>query len=434
MSFAWPDPPALVVAPDDLPDQPVRPRVKVLHVITRFWAGAGGNTLVSALGMDPRRYDVWIAGVPGGPLWERARRAGITCVELEDFHEYIAPLADLRVFLRMIALMRRERFQIVHTHSSKAGVMGRLAAWMARTPVIVHTFHGFSFHDFMSARRRAAYLFLERLARPAADEIFAVAPQVAREAVERRLARPGRISVVPSAVELDDIPHEADPSVRAELGIPDGCSLVGTVGRLDFQKSPLDFVRMAAIVSRARADVRFVMVGDGTLEQKARDEAARLGAPVLFTGFRPDAARIASAFDVFVVSSLYEGLGRSLTEALASGRPVVATAVNGVPDLVEPGATGLLVKPRDPDGLARSVLWMIEHPERAKRMGEQGRARVRSIFVPEQMCALLDASYRRLLGMPQVGAATRMSRLRIDRARARSAAPTLVNGRSRDTG
>ena len=433
MNFAWPDPPEPVATPDDLPPQPaVAPRVKVLHVITRFWAGAGGNTLVSALGMDPLRYEVWIAGVPGGPLWERARAAGISCVELRDFHEYIAPFADLRVFLRMIRLMRRERFQIVHTHSSKAGVMGRLAAWIARTPIIVHTFHGFSFHDFMSVRRRAAYLFLERLAQPAADEIFAVAPQIAREAVERRLARPGQISVVPSAVELDQIPFETDPTVRAELGIPESSPLIGTVGRLDFQKSPVDFVRMAALVAHERPDARFVMVGDGMLEQEAREEAAKLGAPVLFTGFRPDAARIASAFDVFVVSSLYEGLGRSLTEALASGRPAVATAVNGVPDLVEPGATGLLVNPRDPKALAASVLWMIEHPEEARRMGELGRARVRSIFVPAQMCALLDGAYRRLLGLPeQGGVAGALPRLRIDRSRGRRIR-SVVDGRTRD--
>ena len=310
--------------------------------------------------------------------------------------------------------------------------MGRLAAWLGMTPVIVHTFHGFSFHDYMSAKRRAVYLFFERLARPPTDEIFAVAPQIAREAVERRLARPGQISVVPSAVELGTIPAETDATVRIELDVPPGAPLVGTVGRIDFQKSPLDFVRMAAIVSKTRPDARFVMVGDGHLEAKARAEAARLGAPVLFTGFRPDAARIASAFYVFVVSSLYEGLGRSLTEALASGRPVVATAVNGVPDLVEPGATGLLVPPQDPKALADSVLWMLEHPDEAKQMGEQGRARVRAIFVPEQMCALLDASYRRLLGVPTFDRpATAPTRMRKVRSRDRSVSG---NARSRDAG
>ena len=434
MSFAWPDPPAPVVTQDELPLQPGRRRIKVLHVITRFWAGAGGNTLTSALGMDPNRYEVWVAGVPGGPLWERARAAGIRCVELDGFHEYISPLEDLRIFLRLIGLIRRERFDIVHTHSSKAGVMGRLAAWAARAPVIVHTFHGFSFHDYMSARRRAAYLFLERLARPPADAIFAVAPAIAREAVERGLARPGQISVVPSAVPLDEIPTEPDPTVRAELDIPDDATLVGTVGRIDFQKSPLDFVRMAALIAKARPDIRFVMVGDGPLEAAARAEAERLGVPVIFTGFRADAPRIASTFDVFVITSLYEGLGRSLTEALASARPVVATAVNGIPDLVEPGSTGLLVPPQDPRALAESVEWMIDHPAEAKRMGELGQARVRAIFVPEHMCALLDERYRALLGLPSADAPVAPRRLRSSTTRRIASTPSAARKRERHAG
>src|SRR5207244_1231106 len=148
---------------------------------------------------------------------------------------------------------------------------------------------------------------------------------------------------------------------RAEFGIPEGVRVVGTIGRLDFQKAPLDFVRMAASVAHRRSDVRFVMVGEGSLRVEAEQEAARLGVDVVFTGHRADAPTIAASFDVFVISSLYEGLGRGLTEALASGRPVVATAVNGVPDLVEPGATGLLAPPAEPDRLAECVEWLLEH-------------------------------------------------------------------------
>jgi glycosyltransferase involved in cell wall biosynthesis len=266
--------------------------------------------------------------------------------------------------------------------------------------VIVHTFHGFSFHGFMSPARRRAYLSMERFVRPMTDHVFAVAPAIAREAVEQRLAKPGAISVVPSSVELDRIPQQPDGTVRDELGIPRDVQLVGTVGRLDFQKAPLDFVRMASLVAASRPGVRFVMVGDGSLEDAARAEAGRQGVDITFTGFREDAARIASAFDVFVVSSLYEGLGRSLTEALASGRPVVASAVNGVPDLVRPGTTGLLTPPADPEALARSVIWMLDHPREARRMGEQGRAMVRAQFQPRIMCALLDEAYRSLLGLP----------------------------------
>ncbi len=405
MSAFWPAAPPSGVQPATLPPQPARARVKVLHVVTKFVDGAGGNTLLSALGSDRRRYDVWVAGAPGGPLWERAERDGVTTVKLPRLRESVSPRDDLLVLLDLVRLIRRGRFSIVHTHSSKAGFLGRLAAWLSRTPVIVHTIHGFPSHDFMSWRRRQAYLALERVVRPVTDWFLAVAPEVAREAVEQGLAPAGAISVVPSAVELDEIPDEPDPRVRADLGIPTDVPLVGTVGRLDFQKAPLDFVRMAALVAAAHPSTRFVMVGEGTLSDEARAEARRLGVNVTFTGYRADAVKIAACLDVYVVSSLYEGLGRGLTEALAAGRPVAATAVNGVVDIVEPGSTGLLAPPADPDALARNVIWLLDHPDEARRMGEAGKARVRATFKPALMCELIEQAYARLLGLPDTCAA-----------------------------
>jgi glycosyltransferase involved in cell wall biosynthesis len=254
----------------------------------------------------------------------------------------------------------------------------------------------------MSRRKRRGYLLLERAVRRPTHAFFAVSPRVAREAVELRLAPPGTVSVVPSAVELDDsLLQGPGSSLRELLGVPQGAPLVGTVGRIDQQKAPLDFVRMAALVARTHPATRFVMVGEGPLEEQVRREADRLGVAVQLTGFRSDASRLTADLDVFVISSLYEGLGRALTEALGSGRPVVATAVNGVPDLVTPGATGLLAPPAAPEALAESVRWMLDHPAEARRMGEQGRARVLATFEPAVMCRLLDRGYARLLGLPE---------------------------------
>jgi glycosyltransferase involved in cell wall biosynthesis len=399
-AFRWPSVSTDVVRRSRPPPQPSHPGIKVLHVVTRFIDGAGGNTLLSALGADPERHEVWVAGAPGGPLWKRAERHGIGTVKLPHLREVVSPLHDLIVLVELVRLLRRGRFNVVHTHSSKAGFLGRLAAWLARTPVVVHTIHGFSWHGFMGWPRRRFYVALERMVEPMTDAFLAVAPQVALEAVEMRIARPERIAVAPSAVELDRIPHETDIGVRAELGISAEERVVGTVGRLDYQKAPLDFVRMAALVVESYRDVRFVMVGEGNLASAARAEARRLGVDITFTGYRADAARIAASFDVYVVASLYEGLGRALTEAIASGRAVVATAVNGVVDLVEPGITGLLVPPADPEALARSVAWLLEHPEEGRRMGEAGRERARALFDPKVMCRVIDDTYARLLDRP----------------------------------
>lgn len=399
-----------VAASSHLPRQPTLPRIKVLHVITKFSTGAGGNTLLSATGMDCDRYEVMIAGCTRGPewerpLWERAEASGIKTYKLPSLKETIDPLRDLVVLFQLMRLIRKERFTIVHTHTAKAGFLGRLAAVMCRTPVIVHTYHSFPFHEFLSRRRRAFYWMLEKLVSPVTDAFFAVSPRVAREAVERRLAPPGRISPIPSAVELDGIPERAD-DVRAELGLPEGAPLVGTVGRIDFQKAPLDFVRMAARVASSHPEARFIMVGDGPMIGVVRDEARRLGVEIVMTGFRSDAVRLATAFDVFVITSLYEGLGRALTEALASGRPVVATAVNGVPDLVVPGVTGLLARPADPPSLAECVDWVLDHPDEGRTMGRQGRAIVNQLFDPRLMCEALDDAYRRLLGLTETAGAS----------------------------
>jgi glycosyltransferase involved in cell wall biosynthesis len=389
-----------VVSSIALPPQPAPDRIKILHVITNFTTGAGGNTLLSAIGMDTDRYEVFIASSPGGEFWDRAEAAGVKARRLRGFVREIAPLKDLSVLLQLVRLIRRERFSIVHTHTTKAGFLGRVAARLCGTPVVVHTFHAFSFHDFMDVRVRRAYMLLERLMRPLTDEFLAVAPRVARQAVEYRLSRPGRVSVAPSAVELSDLAFEPDASVRDEFAIESDAPLIGTVGRIMYQKAPLDFVRMAALVAEQRPDARFIMVGDGPMTDDVRAEADRAGVDLILTGFRTDAPRIAGAFDVFVMPSLYEGLGRALTEALACGCPVVASAVNGVPDLVRPGETGLLAEPGDPEAVAKCVLWLLDHPLEARRMGRQGRAGVLELFKPELMCAVLDETYSRLLGVP----------------------------------
>ncbi|MEV6481518.1 glycosyltransferase [Streptomyces sp. NPDC051576] len=398
-SVRWPSAPPRVVPTATLPKPPRPPRIKVLHVITRFRAGAGGNTLLSAEGMDAGRYEVWIAGVPGGELWGRARAAGIRTVEIPAFRHTLAP-ADLLVLWRLVRLIRRERFTVVHTHSAKGGFLGRVAARLCRTPVVVHTFHGVSFHPYMSGPRQALYRCLERSTRRFTHRFLAVAPSVARQAVEERLAPPGRVHVVPSAVELGHIPERFDPVARRVLGVPRETALIGTVGRIDDQKAPLDFIRMAAALRAERPGTAFVMIGDGPMEDEVRRLAAVLDVDVTLTGHRPDAAWLVAGVDVFVITSLYEGLGRALTEALATERPVVATAVNGVPDLVEHGATGLLVAPRDPEGAARAVGWLLDRPREAAEMGRQGRRRVRGAFAPAAMCDAVDACYRDLLGLP----------------------------------
>ena len=288
MTGRWMPAPPAVTEPGRLPPRPPGHRVKVLHVITRLEAGAGGNTLVSALGMDRQRYEVWIAAGGRGPLWERADRAGIRTVRIPEFRREVSPARDAAALVRLVRLIRAERFAIVHVHEAKAGLLGRLAAALCGTPVVVITLHGrdpwwraaagtgTELRDVMPGKLWL-YSALERTARPLTDAFVAVAPTVARDAVQARVAAPGRTDVAASAVDLDAIPYDRDPSVRAELGIPAGDQVVGMVGRLDPQKAPLDFIRMAVDVAGQRPGTRFVVTGDGELEPEMRRLAQRLG-------------------------------------------------------------------------------------------------------------------------------------------------------------
>jgi glycosyltransferase involved in cell wall biosynthesis len=410
MVLRWISAPPPIGADRALPPAPPMRRLKLLHVITAFEAGAGGNTLLSAAGMDATRYETWIAGNAEGPLWAQAEAAGIRTVRIDGFVKEIAPREDLAVLRALLRLMRAEHFDIVHVHSAKAGVLGRLAARLCKVPVVVCTIHGrdpwwpasaeegHRIDDLMPAPQRWLFRRIERALCRITDAFVAVSPTVARDAVLAGIAPPGRISVAPSAVDVPELDRADNGRIRRELGITASAPLVGTVGRIGAQKCPLDFVRMAALVRRSFPDARFAMVGEGELAEQVRRLAAELEVPLVMTGYRPDAALVAATFDVYVVTSRYEGVGRAVTEALASGCPVVATAVDGVVDLVTHGSTGLLVSPRDVDGLASATCWLLEHPDEAAKLGRQGSTLVRELFTPERMCAALDEVYRELLG------------------------------------
>ncbi|MFF2361123.1 glycosyltransferase [Streptomyces sp. NPDC058122] len=365
-----------------LPPAPVLPRIKVLHVVTRFWAGAGDGTLLAAESTDPDRYEVWVAGVPGGDLWEPARVAGVRTLETPGFRHALGP-ADVLVLGRLVRLIRRERFTVVHTHSVKGGSLGRVAARLCRAPVVVHTLDGRSFHPYTARPGHPVHRGLERVTRRLAHRFPALAPRATRAAPEEPVAPPDRGEVLPPALRLGDIPETFDPAARERLGVPRKAALVGTAGSVDTRNNPLAFVRMAAAVRAEHPDTAFVMIGDGPLAGEVRRLAADLGVEVTLTGPCPDADRLVAGLDVFVTTSLYEGPGRALTTALAAARPVVATAVNGVPDLVEHGATGLLVAPAAPGAAARAVGWILGHPREAAAMGRQGGRRIRAPFTPE---------------------------------------------------
>jgi glycosyltransferase involved in cell wall biosynthesis len=292
------------------------------------------------------------------------------------------------------AICRSGEFDVVHTHSAKAGALGRLAAHDAQVARIVHTYHGFPFHAFQSRIRRQAYIRIERSLGRFTDAFLAVGSAVAAEAIMKRIAPPERVRTIGVAVPNGRAP---DPSDQAEarrlLGIPPGMKVVGTVGRLDFQKAPDDFVDALALLGRN--DVYGVWVGDGPLRAKTEKLATRRGLSgrMAFLGERSDVASLLPGFDIFAMASRYEGLPCAIVEAMAAARPVVATAVNSVPDIVISGETGLLVPPGRPDLLSRALAHLVEDPLVAARLGYSGRARLGDELTPAALGIVLDQTY-----------------------------------------
>jgi glycosyltransferase involved in cell wall biosynthesis len=356
-------------------------------------AGAGGVALRGALALDPGQYEIVFVTGEGDDLIAKARAAGHEVVLLPRLRSQIAPLDDRRALADLRACLKG--FDVVHTHSSKAGALGRMAAHQLDIGRIVHTFHGFPFHQFQSWPRREAYIRVERSVGRFTDLFLAVGPAVAAEAITRRIAPPERVRTI--GVGLAKALNAPGPLDRAEarriLGVPPGMHVVGTVGRLAFQKAPEDFVR--ALAGLDRGDVFGVWIGDGPLRAKTERLVRKLGLAgrMLFTGERNDVEALLPGIDVFAMASRYEGLPCAIVEAMSAGLPVVATAVNAVPDLVIAGETGLLTPPGMPDLLGRAIGHLLDNPAYAARLGAAGRDRLGEELAPVALGTVLSEAY-----------------------------------------
>lgn len=368
---------------------------RVAHVVTRCIAGAGGVAVRGAVGLDPKRYEsVLVTGTMEGPLLDEARRHGIEVVVMPELRSPISPRDDAVALRRLRHVLRDRQVEVVHTHSAKAGALGRVAAHSIGVPRIVHTLHGFPFHDFQGRASHAAYVSIERRLSRITDAFLAVGTGVAVEALRRGLARPEQLHTIGPAVDPPTVWLCPQTRARARdlLGLPADALVIGTVGRLDYQKAPEHLIEAVQRLSRP---AYLVWVGDGELAAEAAHTAAVLGIAdrVRFLGNRDDVPQLLPAFDVFAMASRYEGLPCAIVEAQQCGVPVVATAVNAVPDVVIPGETGLLVPPARPDLLAHALDHALAHPAEARAWAVAARAHLGNRYAPSTLAHVLDSVY-----------------------------------------
>jgi glycosyltransferase involved in cell wall biosynthesis len=368
---------------------PHRPRL--LFVVTLAEIGGAQTYVRQLLPAALTEYDVTVAAHGEGPLRETAAELGVPFVPLEHVRRNLSPVHDPLALLELIRLYRRLKPDVVHLNSSKAGLLGRVAAVVARVPVCVFTAHGWAFNA-TGGRTAAVYRIADRLAASLATCIVCVCEADRRAGLAAKTCREDATVVIPNAIDVGTAParepHRAAPIV------------IAGVGRLAQQK---DFATLVAAVARLpRGSAALRIYGDGPLRPALEQQIAALGLAeeVELAGEVPDVRRYLEAADVFALTSRWEGLPLSALEAMAASLPVVASRVDGLPEAVVDGETGYLTEPGDVDAVASALGSLADDEQLRRRLGDAGRARVEQHFsLPGWRAAHLDL-YRRLRGAP----------------------------------
>lgn len=378
-------------------------RPLVVHVITRLeLGGAQQNTLDTCRRLDRARFRVALLAGPGGVLDAEARAVpDLTFETVPNLVREVSPRRDRAAFRwlrgRFAELAAGGGPLIVHTHSSKAGIVGRLAARAAGAARIVHTIHGFGHPAFQNPLARALAVALERRAARVTDRFIAVSQANIEEGRALGLFARAPVELIRSGFDLDRFrqPGVTRAEARARLGLPAVGPIVGSIACLKPQKAPLDLVRAAAQVRAAVPDCRFVVAGDGEQRPEVEREIARLrlGDAFALLGWRDDVPQILAALDAFLLTSRWEGLPRSLVQAMAAGVPVVATAADGTRDVVADGRTGFLVPVGDVAGAAARVTQLLRDPALRAELAAAAQA-----MVPEFDVADMVLRQERLYG------------------------------------
>jgi len=383
-------------------DRPIR----VARVIARLNVGGPAwHTILLAARMDPARFQTTlITGVvepSEGDLAFAARERGVTPLVIPELSRAIRPVQDLVAFLKLVRLFRRLRPDIVHTHTAKAGALGRLAALFTRVPLLVHTFHGHVLEGYFSPALTRLFLGIERGLARRTDRIITVSPRLRADLLEMGIGRPERVEAVPLGLELARFARRpAGPSpLRATLGLAVSAPLLGIVGRLvPIKDHATLFEAMVRLEGAARV-AHLVVVGDGELraDLERLAQTLQIAPRVHFLGWRHDLETILNALDVVICSSRNEGTPVSLIEAMAAGVPVLSTAVGGVADLVGHGETGWLVPPGDPAALASAIGTLLRDPPLRARLAAAGQAVALRRHDVEQLISRMEALYTTLV-------------------------------------
>jgi glycosyltransferase involved in cell wall biosynthesis len=457
-------------------------KIKVLHIITRFdKGGSAENTFQTVCGLDKGRYEVVLAagaGVnetdepiakPGNSGFISAKETALQAVYKRDaeslataeniaavqasgarliFVRHLArelnPFLDVAAFVSLCGIIRREKPDIVHTHTSKAGFLGRWAAWLCRVPAIIHTPHGHVFWGYFKSSKTRLFIVLERLTARITDRLVMLTPQEMKDHLRFRIAPEEKFTIIHSGVDLGrfdpmrfppakkamDVKHfendsrghftekrypeyventkfpnmsgmplEENPGTFQISEVPEKKIVIGTVGRLTAIKGQDVLIRAFTELSETRDDIFLVLLGEGERRAELEELAIHLKVSenIRFLGWRPDVPEVIATFDIFCLPSLNEGMGKVIVEAMAMGLPVVASDIGGIKDLVQNGENGLLTPPGDAHALSEALALLCRDPERRRRMGTAGRL-IAPLYSSEEMTKKIELLYESIGG------------------------------------
>jgi glycosyltransferase involved in cell wall biosynthesis len=369
-------------------------KTKVAQVITRLdWGGPPDIIRLICDSLDVNTFDVrLITGNSLHPSLETRnflKRFSDRVITITELKRDINPLSDFVALLKLYRIFRKAHFDIVHTHTAKAGVLGRLAARFAGVPRIVHTSHGHNFYGYFGSFKSKLVVIVERFIAYFTDTINALTELEKQDLTAYKVAQPAKVVVINSGLELEryrGISIDTGKK-RNELRVGQDTLLVGMIGRLEPVKGPEYFIEAAHFITEKFTEVRFIVAGDGALRNELEFRCKKLNIfdKLIFTGWREDIPEILSVLDILVVPSLNEAVGRILIEAGACGKPVVATRVGGIPEVVKDNQTGILVPPKDAYALARAVISLLEDKNKRQRMGETAKNWVDDKFSASRM-------------------------------------------------
>ncbi|NUQ62834.1 MAG: glycosyltransferase family 4 protein [Pirellulales bacterium] len=379
-------------------------KIRVLLVITGLASGGATNVVLDLARSfrDHPDFDVHLLTGPCPPgrtdVTHLAYDLGVETRVVPSLINRLQPLANLKAVADLRRIMVQGNYDIVHTHSSVAGVVGRLAARAARVPAVVHHVHGWALHEDMSRPMRVLYVALESLCARWTTRIVVVSRPDIAKGISHRIGKEDQYRLIYNGIDLEKFQQPVDDrQVRMELGVDPDCKLVGMIGRLDRQKNPLDFIRAAAMVTEICPQVQFLIAGDGPRRQECERliEELALKGKVFLLGYRSDVARILPTLTITAMSSLWEGLPLAFLEAMSAGKPIVANDVDGAGDVVAHGTTGFLVEKRRPEQMAERIVCLLEDETLCGRMGRFARQRAVDFSV-QRMAGQVEGLYREL--------------------------------------